>query len=129
MAGDAAAGGAPGGADLGMNRQFWGVSLRGVLPVLAAEAPAANQPQKLVYTHDASVAWGTYQRLGLVPKTLVDSGMEQGGIERSDLAVVIHELHFNRHDYMIWSAYGSVQPMFVLRSDGVPIVSVYKRRR
>jgi hypothetical protein len=40
---------------------------------------------------------------------------------------VIHERHFNRHDYMIWASYGTVAPVFVLRHDGVPIVSVYRR--
>jgi 4-amino-4-deoxy-L-arabinose transferase-like glycosyltransferase len=119
------AGGAPGGADLGMNRQFWGVAARGVLARLAAEAPAAGT--RFVYTHDASPAWGTYQRQGLVPRALVDAGWEQGGIDRSQLALVIHERHFNRHDYLIWSSYGTVQPIYVLCTGGVPIVSVYRR--
>jgi hypothetical protein len=130
---NALAGGAPGGADLGMNRQFWGVAVRGVLSRLAAEAADAASARPsgntYVYTHDASPAWGIYQRLGLVPRTLVDAGWEQGGIDRSELAVVIHELHFNRHDYLIWSSYGTVQPIYVLQSDGVPIVSVYRRPR
>jgi hypothetical protein len=123
----AAAGGAPGGADLGMNRQFWGVSARGVLPVLDADAPPAGSRPRYVYTHDASPAWGLYQKEGLVSKTLADSGYEQAGVDHSSLAIVIHELHFNRHDYMIWKSYGSVRPSFVLRADGVPIVSVYRR--
>jgi hypothetical protein len=122
---NALAGGAPGGADLGMNRQFWGVGARGVLPALIAEAPAGATTY--VYTHDASPAWPTYQRLGLVPSTLIDAGWEQGGIARSKLAFVIHELHFNRHDYLIWSTYGTVQPIHVVCSDGVPIVSLYRR--
>ena len=119
------AGGAAGGADLGMNRQFWGVAARGVLARLAAAAPTTGSAY--VYTHDASPAWGTYQRLGLVPATLLDAGWEQGGIDRSRFAIVIHERHFNRHDYMIWRSYGTVQPIYVLRAGGVPIVSVYRR--
>jgi 4-amino-4-deoxy-L-arabinose transferase-like glycosyltransferase len=121
----ALAGGAPGGADLGMNRQFWGVAMRGALPRLAAEARPSGPTY--VYTHDASPAWGFYQRAGLVPRTLLDAGWEQAGIERSDLAVVIHELHFNRHDYLIWNSYRTVQPIEVVTSDGVPIVSIYRR--
>ncbi|MDB4963119.1 MAG: hypothetical protein JWP01_3118 [Myxococcales bacterium] len=124
---NALAGGAPGGADHGMNRQFWGVAARGVLPVVAAEAPAPGAPTKSVYTHDASPAWGIYRRLGLVPASMPDAGWEQSGIERSQLAIVVHEKHFNRHDYLIWKSYGSVQPMFVLRAAGVPIVTVYRR--
>jgi hypothetical protein len=122
---NALAGGASGGADLGMNRQFWGVAARGVLPRLTVEAPATGITY--VYTHDASPAWTLYQRLGDVPGTLADAGWEQGGIARSQLAFVIHELHFNRHDYLLWSAYGTVRPIYVLCSDGVPIVSLYRR--
>jgi hypothetical protein len=122
---NALAGGAPGGADLGMNRQFWGVAARGLLPRLAAEAPTTGTTY--VYTHDASPAWSVYQRLGRIPATLVDAGWEQVGVARSRLALVIHELHFNRHDYLIWSAYGTVRPVYVLCSDGVPIVSLYRR--
>lgn len=123
---NALAGGAPGGADLGMNRQFWGVAARGVLPALAAEAPPSGT--RPVYTHDASPAWGWYRKLGKVPPSLPDAGHENaGGIARSQLAIVVHELHFNRHDYLIWAAYGTVRPIYVLRSDGVPIVSIYKR--
>ncbi|HET9621767.1 MAG TPA: glycosyltransferase family 39 protein [Kofleriaceae bacterium] len=118
------AGGAPGGADLGMNRQFWGVAARGVLPALAQ---AAGPSLTSVYTHDASPAWGTYQRAGVISRSLIDAGPEQAGIDRSQLALVIHELHFNRHDFMIWSSYGTVQPIFVLRAAGVPIVSLYRR--
>jgi 4-amino-4-deoxy-L-arabinose transferase-like glycosyltransferase len=119
------AGGAPGGADLGMNRQFWGVSARGALPILEREAPAKGTAW--VYSHDASPAWGFYQKLGLVPKSMPDAGQEEVGIKKSQYALVIHELHFNRHDYLIWREYGTVQPMFVLRTHGVPIVTIYKR--
>jgi hypothetical protein len=118
------AGGAPGGADLGMNRQFWGVAARGVLPALQQAAPPSLTS---VYTHDASPAWSTYQRTGAISRSLLDAGPEQSGIDRSQLAIVIHELHFNRHDFLIWSAYGTVQPIFVLRVAGVPIVSLYRR--
>jgi hypothetical protein len=126
---NALAGGAAGGADLGMNRQFWGVAARGVLPFLASQAPAAGQPPRPVYSHDASPAWGRYIRDGLLPASLPDAGGEQPGINRSELAIVVHERHFNRHDFMIWAAYGTVQPVFVLRAGGVPIVSVYRRAR
>jgi hypothetical protein len=121
---NAAAGEAPGGADRGMNRQFWGVAARGVLPVLAKEATKKKTP---VYTHDASPAWGTYLKRGEVPSTMPDAGHEEAGIHNSQYALVVHEKHFNRHDYLVWKIYGTVQPMFVLRSHGVPIVTLYKR--
>ncbi|HUQ05211.1 MAG TPA: glycosyltransferase family 39 protein [Kofleriaceae bacterium] len=123
---NAVAGGAPGGADLGMNRQFWGVAARGVLPFLTTRAPSDGSARP-VYSHDASPAWGIYIRDKLLPRSLPDSGREEQGVASSQLAIVVHELHFNRHDYMIWNAYGTVQPVFVLRVDGVPVVSVYER--
>lgn len=123
---NALAGGAPGGADLGMNRQFWGYAARGVLPYL--DARASEQGGALsVYSHDASPTWGWYKRLGLRLPGLKDAGMERGGIRKSKYAIVIHERHFNRHDYMIWDVYKTVQPVYVLRFQGVPIVSVYAR--
>jgi Dolichyl-phosphate-mannose-protein mannosyltransferase len=124
---NALAGGAPGGADRGMNRQFWGVAARGALPILARVAPAGVVGPAPVYAHDASPAWGFYQKLDQLPPTRPDAGHEQAGIARSQLAIVIHERHFNRHDYLIWSAYHTVQPRYVLRSAGVPIVSIYAR--
>ncbi|MEZ4362341.1 MAG: glycosyltransferase family 39 protein [Kofleriaceae bacterium] len=124
---NALAGGAPGAADRGMNRQFWGVAARGVLDEVARDAPPPGAPPVWVYTHDASPAWGVYARLGLIPPGLQDAGLERAGIERSSLALVVHERHFARHDYLIWQAYGTVQPSFVLRLDGVPLVSVYRR--
>src|SRR5690606_28236827 len=54
---NALAGGAPGGADLGMNRQFWGYAARGVLDELSRRAPDPSGPPAFVYTHDAAPSW------------------------------------------------------------------------
>ncbi|MBK9030420.1 MAG: glycosyltransferase family 39 protein [Myxococcales bacterium] len=124
---NAIAGGAPGGADLGMNRQFWGYAARGVLPFLRTQAPPPGARPRPVYAHDAAPAWGAYARDGLLAPGLPDAGHEDAGVAWSQLAIVIHERHFRRHDFMIWQSYGTVQPVFVLRVDGVPIVSVYRR--
>jgi hypothetical protein len=56
-----------------------------------------------------------------------DAGSEAAGIAKSRIALVIHELHFNRHDFLVWQSYGTVQPAYVLTVDGVPLVSVYLR--
>jgi 4-amino-4-deoxy-L-arabinose transferase-like glycosyltransferase len=125
---NALAGGAAGGADLGMNRQFWGYAARGVLPYLdASVAPQPGQPPVPVYTHDASPAWPLYRRAGLLAPGLPDAGHEARGIARSRAALVIHERHFARHDILIWTEYGTVQPSHVLTFQGVPLVSVYLR--
>ena len=121
------AGGPAGGADLGMNRQFWGVAARGVLPYVASYAPEPDEPVVPVYSHDASPAWGLYKKLGLLPDRMPDAGRETAGIAKSKIALVIHEKHFARHDYLIWQSYGTVRPAYVLTVGGVPIVSVYVR--
>ena len=121
------AGGAAGGADLGMNRQFWGYAARGVLPFLNQRAPGAGEPPVPVYTHDASPAWSLYRRAGLLKPGLPDAGHETQGISRSRIAIVVHERHFIRHDILIWREYGTVQPAYVLTFQGVPLVSVYVR--
>lgn len=127
---NAIAGGAVGGADLGMNRQFWGLAARQALPVLdrLAHRDAAGRPLR-IYTHDAAPAWGWYRRFGMVSPQFVDSGAEQKGIESADVALVIYEKHFARHEAMIWQAYGTAAPVAVITAGGVPVVSVYVNPR
>lgn len=122
----ALAGGVPGAADLGLNRQFWGYAPRTLLPWLDAHLP----PRSRLYLHDLSTdAQAAYVSAGLLRPDIQDAGMELPGIAASDHALVIHELHFNKYDYWIWAAYGAPTPVEVLALDGVPLVSVYERRR
>jgi len=118
---NALAGGPPGGADLGMNRQFWGYSVKGLLPWLNATLP----PGASLYPHDMNHdSWERYVRAGQLRSDIVETP-----IAGSDAAVVIHEKHFNEYDYRIWEEYGHVEPGEVLTFDGVPLVSVYVRRK
>jgi hypothetical protein len=121
---NALAGGAPGGADLGMNRQFWGYSVFPLLPAFNRWLPQGAR----LYLHDWNYdSYIMYIRDGLLRPDLVDAGMEIDGIRASDAALVIHERHFNKYDYMIWQTYGHLRPIKVLTLDGVPLVSVYRR--
>ncbi len=118
------AGGPTGGATLGMNRQFWGYAVRGVFPWLNAQAA----PGAPIYFHDAN--WNQLQmsqKDGLLRRDLYDSGLEEPGVRASDIALVIHEKHFNKYEYWIWDAFGTTRPSFVLTHEGVPIVTVYER--
>ncbi len=121
---NALAGGPAGGADLGLNRQFWGYATRQLLPWMNDTFPDhAN-----VYFHDTNHDTLTmYHRAGLLRRDIGNSGMEKHGIEGSSHALVIHELHFNKYDYWIWDAYGTSIPHRVLDLDGVPLVTVYRR--
>ncbi|MSP61374.1 MAG: phospholipid carrier-dependent glycosyltransferase [Myxococcales bacterium] len=120
------AGGPAGGADLGMNRQFWGYSTRGILPWLNAHAPRFAP----IYWHD------TFQpilnmnvREGLQRDDFGNTGLEEPGVKASNLAMVIHEKHFNKYEYWIWDFYGTSRPSLVLTVEGVPIVTLYERPR
>jgi hypothetical protein len=114
-------GGTAGGADLGLNRQFWGMTTQSVAPYLARNAPRRAS----VFIHDTS--WDAWQEL-------LDEGRVRpdlrgvGSPTEADFALVQHELHMNELDYQIWVAFGTLAPDYVLTHDNVPIVSVYRRR-
>jgi 4-amino-4-deoxy-L-arabinose transferase-like glycosyltransferase len=121
---NALAGGAPGGADLGMNRQFWGYSVLGLMDWLNAHLPARAK----LYLHDWNRdAYLIYLRERRLRADVQDADMEEPGVRASDAALVIHEKHFAKYEYMIWAAYGTVRPAEVLTLDGVPLVTVYTR--
>jgi Dolichyl-phosphate-mannose-protein mannosyltransferase len=120
------AGGPPGGADLGMNRQFWGYATRGLLPWLNAHAPA-HAP---IYWHDTNQAQLNMDvRIGLLRDDVWNTGLEEPGVKASNIAMVIHEKHFNKYEYWIWDFYGTARPSLVLDDEGVPIVTLYERPR
>jgi 4-amino-4-deoxy-L-arabinose transferase-like glycosyltransferase len=117
-----AAGGVPGAAESGMNRQFWGFTSRSLAPYLREVMPNGGT----VYICDTiSIAWQMLARDGFLPENIRPSY----DIARSDYVLVHHEKHFAEIDHQIWTTYGSVQPVYVLRYDGVPIISVYKNPR
>jgi hypothetical protein len=115
----AAAGGVPGAADYGMNRQFWGFTTRSLVPFFKQAMPHGGS----VYICDTIwTAWQMLSRDGFLPPNIVASF----DIADADYAIVHHEKHFIEVDEQIWTTYGSVKPVYVLRYDGVPIISVYK---
>lgn len=120
------AGGPPGGADLGMNRQFWGYATRGILPWLDAHARRGAP----VYWHDTNQAQLNMDvREGRLRPDILNTPLEEPGVRASDIAMVIHEMHFRKYEYWIWDFYGTTKPSLVLDDEGVPIVTVYQRPR
>jgi hypothetical protein len=120
---NALAGGFRGGAALGMNRQFWATAARAVLPFLN-QLPEGTR----VYLHDINHdAYRIYVREGMLSAGVLDSGMEEAGIRASSVAIVIHERHFNRYEFMIWEAYGTTRPVRVIAAEGVPLITIYQR--
>jgi hypothetical protein len=113
------AGGVPGAAEKGMNRQFWGFTTRSLVPYLLEVLPQGGT----LYICDT--LYSSFQMLirdGHLPSTF----RATADIARADYALVHHEKHFAEVDHQIWTTYRSVQPAHVLLYDGVPIISVYK---
>lgn len=117
-----AAGGVPGAADYGMNRQFWGFTTGSVVDFLKAKMPEGGS----VYLNDTTfLAFEMLKRDGLLPPNI----RAEGHLSEADYVLVHHEEHFAEVDFQAWQAFGSVQPVHVLTYDGVPIVSIYEHPR
>lgn len=113
------AGGVPGAADLGMNRQFWGFTTGSLVPWLNEHVPERGS----VWICDTTpTAFRMLQRDGLLRED-VRVAWE---LANADYAIVHHEDHFDLVDFQIWEVYGRVDPVYVLTYDGVPIISVYE---
>jgi hypothetical protein len=114
------AGGTAGGADAGLNRQFWGFTTESLGPWFEKNA----KPGDTVYIMDTS--WPSWQRM--VDEKRVPPWLRGvGSPADAEFAIVHHEQHINEIDYNIWTEYGSAAPEYVLTHDGVPIISVYRR--
>ncbi len=114
-------GGTAGGADLGLNRQFWGFTTQSVGPWLEKNAPRSAR----IFIHDTTgEAFSRMQEEGRMRRDL----RPVGAPSEADISLVQHELHMNEVDDQIWVAYGSTAPAYVLTHDGVPIISVYRRK-
>ena len=114
------AGGTAGGADLGLNRQFWGFTTQSVGPWLAAHAPRGAS----VFLHDT--AWDSWARMTDENRLRRDL-RPVGTPSEADFGLVHIELHMQEEDYQSWVAFETDEPAFVLTHDGVPIVTVYER--
>jgi hypothetical protein len=118
------AGGPAGGASLGMNRQFWGMSTRGLLPWIDAHAPK-NAP---IYWHDTNQSQiNMYVRTGHARADLQNTGLEEPGVRNSKLGIVLYEKHFSKYEYWFWDFYGKTKPSTVLTHEDVPMVPLYER--
>jgi hypothetical protein len=115
-------GGTAGGADLGLNRQFWGFTTQ----TAAAEYLNDRAPRGAsVFIHDTTWdAWGHMQEEGRVRSDLRAVGSPNEGT----FALVQHELHMNEVDYDIWTTMGTDAPAYIVTHDGVPIVSIYRHQ-
>ncbi len=115
------AGGVPGAATLGMQRQFWSNNVTGVLPWINAHAPQGAR----VWLHEVHpMAAYDYRTNGLLRADLtpVWSAAE------ADIAAYQYHQEFREQEFSIWEAFGTRTPVTGLYVDETPQVVVYQRR-
>ncbi|MBI3183419.1 MAG: glycosyltransferase family 39 protein [Myxococcales bacterium] len=114
------AGGLPGAASLGMQRQFWSNNVTGVLDWLNRNAPMGAR----VYLHEVNgFSFRDYQRNGMLRSDLVAAG----GPADAQLAAYQYHQEFKEHEFNIWQAFGTRRPVAGLYVDETPQVVVYRR--
>jgi hypothetical protein len=114
------AGGIPGAANLGMQRQYWSNNVTGVLPWINAHAPRGAR----VWLHEVNgLSFRDYQRNGMLRPDVVPAG----GPEDADLAAVQYHQEFREQEVSVWQAFGTAVPVTGLYVDETPQVVVYRR--
>jgi 4-amino-4-deoxy-L-arabinose transferase-like glycosyltransferase len=113
-------GGAPGAAELGLNRTFWGYTTGSMQGFIDQRAP----PHAGVYVHDTALqSWEMMRIDGRIRADLRGTL----NIAGSSIALYQHEPHMHRVEYETWVDYGHDAPADVGTYDGVPVVWVYAR--
>jgi hypothetical protein len=114
------AGGIPGAASLGLQRQYWSNNVTGVLPWINANA----HPGERVWLHEVNgLSFRDYQRNGMLRADVVPAG----GPEDADLAAVQYHQEFREQEVLVWQAFGTSVPLTGLYLDETPQVIVYRR--
>jgi len=114
------AGGIPGAASLGLQRQFWSNNVTGVLPWLNAN----SRPGARLWLHEVNgLSFRDYQRNDMLRKDV----MPVGGAEDADLAAIQYHQEFREQEVLVWQAFGTTIPSMGLYLDETPQVVVYRR--
>jgi hypothetical protein len=116
------AGGLPGAASLGMQRQYWANNLSGVLPWINANA----RPGERIYFHENHGGQlRDLQRNGMLRTDV----QPVGGPEQADLVVYQYHQEFRDAEFLTWQSLGTFRPVTGLYLDETPQLVVYRRAR
>ena len=114
------AGGAAGGAALGMQRQYWSNNVTAVIPWLNENAPK----NALIYFHEVNVeSFQAYQRDGHLRKDIRYAWTPQDAV----IAAYQYHQEFRDREFEIWSEFGTRTPAVSFAIDEAPQVVVYVR--
>jgi hypothetical protein len=113
-------GGAPGAANLGLNRTFWGYTTLEMVDAFRQLAPEGAR----VFVHDTAIqSYQAHQLDGTIERKYVPTL----NIAQSTLALYHHEPHMQRVEFQIFEAYRTTSPAAIACFDGVPVVWLYAR--
>ncbi|MFT3842335.1 MAG: glycosyltransferase family 39 protein [Myxococcaceae bacterium] len=114
------AGGLPGAASLGMQRQFWSNNLTGVLDWINANA----RPGDRIYFHECHGGQiHDYQRNGMLRTDI----RPVNGPDGADIVAYQYHQEFRDQEFLAWDALGTHHPVTGLYLDETPQVVVYRR--
>lgn len=116
-------GGPPGGADLGLNRGFWGYETGAIVDWLNVHLPTGGR----VYPNDTF--YSSFEQLKTDKRLHANIDQEFWSVANCDVAVIEHEQHMDEVEHQIWVAFGTVTPVHVVTLDGVPTLTVYVNPR
>lgn len=112
-------GGPSGGADLGLNRGFWGYETGAIVDWLKKHLPNGGK----VYANDTfHSSWEQLRLDGRLPNTIE---AEWWSPAACDVLVIEHEQHMDEVEHEIWVIYGTVTPAYVVTLEGAPTLTVY----
>jgi hypothetical protein len=114
------AGGIPGAASLGLQRQYWSSNVTAVLPWLNRNVPRDGS----VYFHEVNAeSYRAYQISGALRRDI----QYAPNPEASDYAAIQWHREFRDVEPHVWNAFGTRRPATGLYLDDVPQVIVYAR--
>jgi hypothetical protein len=114
------AGGLPGAASLGMQRQFWSSHVTGVLPWINEHAKSGAR----VYLHEVTgYSFQHYQQNGMLRPDV------RMAWSPADADIVAYQYHqeFREAEANTWQAFGTRTPVTALYLDETPHIIVYQR--
>ena len=115
-------GGAAGGANLGLNRGFWGYQTGAIADYLNDHTPRRGR----VFLHDtARSSWRMLKRDGRIREDII------GTLDaaESSIAIYHHELHMLGVEYQAWHVFDTVAPDHIAGLAGVPVIWTYRKLR
>ncbi len=113
------AGGLPGAASLGMQRQFWSSHVTGVLPWINEHA----RPGARVYLHEVTgYSFQHYQQNGMLRPDL----RAVWSPSQADIVAYQYHQEFRETEATIWQAFGTRRPVTGLYVDETPQIVVYE---